>query len=86
MRRTPLKRVSARRRKEGARYTSARRVFLKDRPTCECCMAKPSQDVHHKKGRGQYYLDEETWMAVCRACHVRIHEYPKWARREGFLD
>jgi len=26
-------------------------------------------DVHHKKGRGIYYLDTDTWIAVCRNCH-----------------
>jgi hypothetical protein len=45
-----------------------------------------SQDIHHKAGRtGTNYLDENTWLAVCRENHERIHANPSWARSLGFL-
>lgn len=45
-----------------------------------------SCDIHHTHGRtGSNYLDEATWMAVCREAHDRIHENPRWARAKGYL-
>lgn len=44
-----------------------------------------STDVHHKAGRaGELYLNEEFWLAVCRACHMWIETHPKEAREKGF--
>jgi hypothetical protein len=50
-------------------------------------MAVPlSCDVHHRAGRsGTNYLDESTWLAVCRAEHEFIHQHPSEARRRGWL-
>lgn len=43
-------------------------------------------DIHHCHGRrGKNYLDETTWLAVCREQHQRIHQNPSWAREMGFL-
>lgn len=53
---------------------------------CEVCGKRSSQDVHHKAGRGKNYLLEDTWLAVCRACHEEIHRHPAWARKEGWLE
>jgi len=45
-----------------------------------------SQDIHHKAGRaGTNFLDRNTWLAVCRENHERIHANPSWARSLGFL-
>lgn len=45
-----------------------------------------SQDIHHKAGRtGTNYLDTNTWLAVSRHQHERIHNNPSWARYHGFL-
>ena len=44
-----------------------------------CAILRPRQpvnvatDLHHKAGRGPYYLVVETWMPVCRPCHEIIH-------------
>lgn len=36
-----------------------------------------SEEIHHKRGRGKYYLDTSTWMAV-RAGHDQyLHNDPK---------
>jgi hypothetical protein len=43
-------------------------------------------DVHHKKGRGKYLLDESTWLPVCREHHDKIHANPAWAFEQGYLE
>ena len=69
-----------------------RKNFLATRPLCEVCTKvkmdrrNQSTDVHHKKGRGKYYLDEDTWLATCRQCHDEIHKNPIWARKMGYLE
>lgn len=49
------------------------------------CFNRP-QDVHHKAGRlGGNFLNESTWLPVCRTCHDWIHAHPKEARALGLL-
>jgi hypothetical protein len=89
---TPLKRVSNRRRAEMAIYSKERSFFLQLHPLCDACRVidptkqRASCDIHHKKGRtGPNYLDQATWMAVCRPCHDFIHSHPSVARKTGLL-
>ena len=84
-RKTPLRRVSKRRSKEMKEYGILRKEFLERLPICEVCMKAKSTDIHHKAGRGKYYLDTESWLSTCRSCHDKIHREPKWAREKGFL-
>jgi hypothetical protein len=43
-------------------------------------------DIHHSKGRtGKNYLDESTWIAVCRPCHQWIEENRREAERMGLI-
>lgn len=84
LRRTPLRRQSKKRADESKIYSERRKVFLEAHPECECtwsaCFAK-SVDVHHKRLRtGQNFLNEKTWMALCRAHHNYIHNNAKHAR------
>ena len=45
-----------------------------------------SCDIHHVQKRGgSNYLDESTWLAVCREIHEKIHADSNWARSEGLL-
>lgn len=84
-RRKPLKKISERRKLALYEYGKKRKRFLAARPVCELC-PKPSRDVHHVHGRyGSAYLDENTWKALCRACHDWIHQHPKEARERGLL-
>ena len=67
--------------------------LLQERPWCEACPIfaehdekvtynrNPSRDVHEiiRRSQGGSILDEENCMAVCRACHQRIGNYPKLA-------
>lgn len=86
MKRTPLKRVSSKQRKRLAEYSKLRKEYFKEHPMCECegCN-KRAEDIHHMAGRGRNTNKVETWMAVCRKCHDRIHANPSWARKVGYL-
>lgn len=68
-------------------YTVARKKFLEQHSGCEARLSGctlNATDVHHKKGRGQYYLDKETWLAVCRSCHTWIELHPIEAKELNF--
>lgn len=83
------------------RYRVMRANFLHARRYCEAkavCrtervddfgIRKPvyalATDIHHMRGRGRHFLDESTWLPVCRACHEFIESERAWAQREGFL-
>ena len=47
---------------------------------------RPTQDVHHAKGRGKYLLDESTWLPVCRWCHDFIHNNVKWSYENHYME
>lgn len=56
---------------------------------CEASLPQCTQnatDIHHKKGRGKYYLVVNTWMAVCRTCHNWIETHPIEATDLGFRE
>ena len=83
--------MSLRRKREREVYLKKRAAFLKAHPVC-CVMIdghkckRRATDIHHKYGRdGKNYLDENTWLAVCRDDHRWIHEHPKEAREIGLL-
>lgn len=80
-----MRRVSKKRQAEQKEYSKRRLNFLAMLPSCEVCAKSKSTDIHHKKGRGKYYLDEDSWLAVCRPCHDRIHSNPIWARENNYI-
>ena len=83
---TRLRRVSKKREGESKIYLAKRRRFLSANPVCEKCKHEKSRDVHHVCGRyGGNYLNEMTWLALCRTCHRWIHDHPKEARERGWL-
>lgn len=85
-RKTRLRKVSKRRRKDNAMYTVLRKMFLLQRPKCERCLISDSEDVHHMNGRHNSRLNDTTyWLPVCRCCHDWIHKHPAKAREMGFL-
>jgi hypothetical protein len=92
-RKTKLKQVSAKRRKEGAEYTKLRKAFLKEHPKCQVCLCRtavervdvrPATEVHHKGGRGKLLLRVDTWLAVCHHHHEQITESRQWAESCGW--
>ena len=84
MKRSPLRKVSKKRQREYQEYKKIGDKFLENK-VCEKCGKKRKLDIHHKAGRGRFYLDVSTFMAVCRECHDYIHKWPKESREKGWL-
>ena len=98
----PRKRVvglSAERRRQIEAYAVARVKYLRDNSICLArwpsagsegryfICAEKAKQVHHKAGRrGPALLDETKWMAVCSACHRRIHAEPNLAANMGSIE
>lgn len=82
-----IKKVSTRMQKLNAMYKVLRDSFMKHHPKCEANLqgcTKTATECHHTKGRGQYYLDDSTYIPLCHNCHVFIEKSPKWAKENGF--
>ncbi|MEK6882702.1 MAG: hypothetical protein AABY22_23975 [Nanoarchaeota archaeon] len=82
---------SAKRIEDNKEYLVKKDLFLETHKICEAgkeeC-AKHAVEVHHTysgKDRDKYFLDESTWLAVCRHCHDWIHINSKEARKLGLL-
>jgi len=87
MKRTPLRRVSKKRRTQLKVYSVLRKEYLLAHPICEVCKKVASSQLHHCDGRehGRLIVTEH-WLAVCPKCHSRIHQHPGWARLSGFME
>jgi len=90
MRRTKLRKVSKKRQVDSIQYFVLRKKYMSRHRYCELCdstlgLPVAATDLHHKRGRGKYYLDVSTFCALCRPCHTYIHEHPDWARANGWL-
>jgi len=80
-------------RKMGAlkrQYMLIRNKFLTDNQLCEWSMEVlgkmvPATECHHRKGRGQFLLDESTFMAVCSDAHKSIHSNTKLSYERGWM-
>lgn len=81
----PLRRASNKRQAENKIYLKLRAEFLRDNPYCMCDDRHKATEVHHTHGRGKFFLDEMTWMAICQSCHRWIHNNPSRARENGWL-
>lgn len=72
------------------------REILEERPWCERGLSvmtdlgevKRSTQVHEKltRARGGDITDKANCVAVCRACHMWIHDHPAAATEEGWLE
>lgn len=70
-------------------YLKDRKAWVKKNPYCKTKLvscSKMTTDVHHRKGRGEYLLDQSTWLPVCRSCHDFITENSAEAIRLGLSD
>ena len=88
---TRISPMSEKRTEQNKIYLIRRPLFLATNTDCkinsEDC-TKKTKDVHHTysgKNRNKYFLDETTWIAICRNCHNWIHDNPKQARKIGYL-
>jgi hypothetical protein len=87
LKRTPLSPKSSKKAKEDNVYTLLRKDYLTQHPVCEARLPSctgQATDIHHKKGRGKYYLITSTWMSACRTCHEWIETNPAEAQEMGF--
>ena len=85
--RTPLSPRSPKQRRIEAAYDVLRKKYLEAHQMCEAHLGGCSTyatDIHHKAGRGQYMLDDTTYLAVCRTCHQYIELHPIEAKEMGF--
>jgi hypothetical protein len=76
---------SKRREKEEREYGKLRKEFLAANPRCAVFPTEMASQVHHRKGRGKFYLDVSTWLAVSDAGHRFLHDNPAIAREKGWL-
>lgn len=73
-------------------YAQLRQEFLLAHPRCEVlqphggiCGAQATE-CHHRRGRGRFLLDTETFLAVCKTCHSRLHgDLAGWGHRMQYL-
>ena len=88
---TPIKQVSARRRKRDANYPDARdAVFERAQGRCEALVSASCsgrcEQVHHKRGRGgDDPHDLGNLLGVCAPCHEWVETNRAEAYRLGFL-
>jgi len=85
----PIAPKSKKQQKLDVLYTQLRKVYMTNNPMCHAALpgcGQQSTDVHHKKGRGKWYLVVNTWMSVCRHCHTWIETHPIEATEMGFRE
>lgn len=100
IRRTPLSRVSSKRRRDMKTYAILREEFLNEHHHCmaffiikkhldpDGCFWEPTPEateIHHAHKRGKNYLNVYTWLAVCRWSHAWIENHKSQARQLGLL-
>lgn len=82
----PIRHKSAKKESEDLIYKAKRIKFLKENPRCQVYPWLNATDIHHKRGRGEYYLDESTWIAVSMEAHNEIESDPDWAYEMGYSE
>ena len=91
MKRSPLRRVSAKRRGLAkSRRETIDAVMERDKFACQAQLPGCSlhaTDVHELKtrARGGSITDLSNCIALCRGCHSWITEHPAWATNHGFM-
>lgn len=89
--RTPINKVSARRKQENALYSKLRKEYLRQHPLCEACLAlglpqQPATEIHHKAKRyGKLLNKVELWLPTCRSCHIFIEANLREAESLGLI-
>lgn len=79
-----LNKRSTKKIKADSEYSSLRRKYLEKHPVCMAHLpgcTQQSTDIHHINGReGVFYLDQSTWVSLCRVCHSMIELNPELGR------
>jgi hypothetical protein len=79
-----IKVISDARKERDEKYFPLRDAYLAEHCMCEVCNLRESSEIHHKGGRVGDNMFKD-FLAVCRECHTRIHDFPEWAKEQGFL-
>ena len=81
MKRTPLKKVSDKRRVLNALCKPTRDQFRQEFPVCMICETQPAQDVHEiTRGAAREHVlgEPRLLLSVCRECHERLDNTAVW--------
>lgn len=82
----PIAKASKKRLVELRNYSVLRKDYLKDFPNCQAKLEgckKKATDIHHQVGRGANLNNTDTWISICRPCHVWVTEHSKEAIELG---
>ena len=91
MKRTPINKVSRRRRRRDANYPSSRKIiYRRAEGMCEAnaiwACERYGHQVHHIAGRGgPDPHNPEGLLLVCAPCHAAIHANPQESYRRGWM-
>ena len=91
MKRSPLKRQSAKGALRASAWQKRKQAWLRLHPHCEGLNVLPRgcwgpQDVHHKQARGSGGgEDDSPLVTLCRLHHQYVEEHREEARSLGFL-
>ena len=83
--RCKIKAKSKKRAKDEKEYSRLGKEFLAANPFCAVFPSEMATQVHHRKGRGKFYLDVSTWLATSANGHQFIHDNPAIAREKRWL-
>ena len=85
---TEIKKVSTRQQKLNAAYLVLRKEFMKSHKICAADLdgcTLHATECHHKRGRGEYLLDDSTYLALCAIIEF-INEHNAFAMEAGFTQ
>jgi len=76
----PIPKQSDKEKKRQAAYSVLKKEFMKSHKYCEAKLpgcVSIAIDVHHPyfgADRYKYFLDDSTYIAICRSCHHVVHD------------
>jgi hypothetical protein len=78
-RKTPIRRMSAKKRKELDETTPMRKAYVENQGLCDKCQLNQAEECHEiasGPGRAAAVYIPNTYLAVCRSCHVQLQGGP----------
>ena len=69
-------------------YTVLRKKYMEQHPECQARLSgctSVATEIHHKEGRSINTNNVDTWVSICRTCHMYIHLNPAEARELNLL-
>lgn len=86
---SPIKKISDKQQTVLDRYKVKRKKFLEHHRYCMAQLkgcTRKATEIHHMKGKNSTadWLDESTFLPVCRCCHNQIEEGGSWVYEKGF--